>query len=334
MKYTPSEKMELIRMVEESSLSVNQSLREMDVPRSSFYEWYKRYQEAGYEGLVSKHKSRRQVWNKIPEWEKERVVEVAREYPEKSCREIAWLVTDQRESFISESSVYRILKAYDLITSPVFTVVSAKDRFEHPTTRTNELWQTDFTYLRVVHWGWYYLSTVMDDYSRYIIAWQLCKNMKAEDVKETLDMAIEKTGVEHVRVVQRPRLLSDNGACFISHELKKYLESHEIRHIRTKVYHPMTQGKIERYHRSMKNLILLDNYYAPAELTERIREWVDYYNHQRYHEAIDNVTPADKYYGRDRGILENREKVRKETMKMRRELNRMAMLEALPNGVS
>jgi transposase InsO family protein len=135
-------------------------------------------------------------------------------------------------------------------------------------------------------------------------------------------------------VVQRPRLLSDNGACFISHELKKYLETHEIRHVRTKVYHPMTQGKIERYHRSMKNLILLDNYYAPAELTDRIREWVDYYNHQRYHEAIDNVTPADKYYGRDRVILKKRGKVRTETMKIRKELNRMAMIEALPNGVS
>jgi len=96
----------------------------------------------------------------------------------------------------------------------------------------------------------------------------------------------------------------------------------------------MTQGKIERYHRSMKNLILLDNYYAPAKLTERIREWVNYYNRQRYHEAIDNVTPADKYYGRDRVILKKREKVRQETMKMRRELNRMAMLETLPNGVS
>jgi putative transposase len=334
MKYTPSEKMEIIRMVEESSVSVKQTLREMDVSHSSFYEWYRRYKDEGYDGLASKHKDLRQVWNKIPEWEKERVVEAAREYPEKSCREIAWLMTDKRDYFISESSVYRILKAYDLITSPVFTVVSAKDRFEHPTTRTNELWQTDFTYLKVVHWGWYYLSTVMDDFSRYIIAWQLCRTMKAEDVKTTLDMAIAETGVGHVRVVQRPRLLSDNGACFISQELKKYLETLEIRHIRTKTYHPMTQGKIERYHRSMKNLILLDNYYAPCELTERIREWVDYYNHQRYHEAIDNVTPADKYYGRDGMVLEKREKVRKETMKMRRELNRLAMLQALPNGVS
>jgi putative transposase len=95
-----------------------------------------------------------------------------------SCREIAWLMTDKMDSFISESSVYRILKAYDLITSPAFTLVSAKDKFEHPTTRVNELWQTDFTYLKVVHWGWYYLSTVMDDFSRYIIAWQLCQTMK------------------------------------------------------------------------------------------------------------------------------------------------------------
>jgi len=96
----------------------------------------------------------------------------------------------------------------------------------------------------------------------------------------------------------------------------------------------MTQGKIERYHWSMKNLILLDNYYAPAELTERIREWVKYYNHQRYHEAIDNVTPADKYYGRDRVVLERREKIRQETMKARRELNRMAVHQSLPNGMS
>jgi putative transposase len=243
-------------------------------------------------------------------------------------------MTDKMSSFISESSVYRILKAYDLITSPAFTLVSAKDKFEHPTTRVNELWQTDFTYLKVVHWGWYYLSTVMDDFSRYIIAWQLCQTMKTEDVKNTLDMAIEKTGVEYVQVVQRPRLLSDNGACFISHELKKNLERHEIRHVRTKTYHPMTQGKIERYHRTMKNLILLDHYYTPTELTERIREWVDYYNHRRYHEAIDNVTPADKYYGRDQMVLERREKVRRKTMKMRRELNRLAMLEALANGLS
>ena len=204
MKYTQSEKMEIIRMVEESPFSVRQTILEIGVSRSTFYEWYKRYQEEGFEGLRSRNKSPRQVWNTIPEWERQRVVQVARAYPEKSCREVACHITDKMGYFISESSVYRILKAYDLVTSPVYTVISAKYKFEHPTTRINQLWQTDFSYLKVIDWGWYYLSTVMDDYSRYILAWRLCQTMMAEDVKKTLDMAIEKTGVEHVHVVHRP----------------------------------------------------------------------------------------------------------------------------------
>jgi len=334
MKYTQSEKMEIIRMVEGSSLSVKKTLEEICVSRSTFYEWYKRYQENGFEGLKSHYKKHRQVWNTIPEWERQRVVQVAREFPEKSCREVACYITDTMEYFISESSVYRILKAYDLVTSPVYTVVSAKDKFENPTTRINQLWQTDFSYLKVIDWGWYYLSTVMDDYSRYILAWRLCQTMMAEDVKKTLDMAIETTGVEHVRVVHRPRLLSDNGSAYVSKELKRYLEANEIHHIRTKPYHPMTQGKIERYHRSMKNLILLDHYYSPSELEERIREWVDYYNLHRYHEAIDNVTPNDKYFGRDKEILKNRMKIKKQTIRERRKINKMIMLESLSNGIN
>ena len=334
MKYTQSEKMEIIRMVEGSSLSVKKTLEEIGISRSTFYEWYKRYQEDGFEGLRSRNKSPRQVWNTIPEWERQRVVQVARTYPEKSCREVACHITDNMDYFISESSVYRILKAYNLVTSPAYTVVSAKDQFENPTTRINQLWQTDFSYLKVVDWGWYYLSTVMDDYSRYILAWRLCQTMMAEDVKKTLDMAIEWTGVEHVHVVYRPRLLSDNGSAYISKELRDYLEAIEIRHIRTKPYHPMTQGKIERYHRSMKNLILLDHYYSPSELEKRIREWVDYYNNHRYHEAIDNVTPTDKYFGRDRQILKSRRKIKNQTIRERRKINRMIMLDNLSNDMN
>ena len=150
--------------------------------------------------------------------------------------------------------------------------------------------------------------------------------MMAEDVKKTLDIAIANTGVNHVHVYQRPRLLSDNGSCFIASELKRYLEDHKMRHIRSKIYHPMTQGKIERYHRSMKNLILLDLYYSPRELEVRVGEWVESYNNRRYHEAIDNVTPSDKYFGRDREILEQRKKTKTETMKRRRRLNQTLAL--------
>jgi putative transposase len=329
MKYSPSEKMEIIRMIEGSKLSVRQTLREIDISRSTFYDWYRRYQEEGFDGLRSKHHTPRQFWNAIPEWEKQRVVEVAREYTEKSCREIAFHITDKEGYFISESSVYRILKAHDLVTCPVFTVISAKDEFEHPTHRVNESWQTDFTYLKVIDWGWYYLSTVLDDYSRYIITWRLCRNMTAAEVKKTLDLAIDRTGVKHVHVYHRPRLLSDNGPCFISYELKAYLEDHDIRHIRTRVYHPMTQGKIERYHRSMKNLILLDNYYSPSELEARITEWVDHYNNHRYHEAINNVTPHDRYLGLDAKILKQRKKTKAKTMRLRRKVHRDLSLKHL-----
>ena len=262
------------------------------------------------------------------------MVEVAREYPEKSCREVAFHVTDKEGYFISESSVYRILKAHDLVTSPVYTVISAKDHFEHPTSRVNELWQTDFTYLKVIDWGWYYLLTVLDDYSRYIITWSLCKSMKAEDVKSALELAIARTGVKHVHVYHRPRLLSDNGPCFISSELKDYLNQHDMKHIRTRTYHPMTQGKIERYHRSMKNLILLDNYYSPAELEARVSEWVHHYNNHRYHEAIDNVTPSDRFFGRDKEILEQRQRTKEETMSLRRKLYRLLMINDLMRNPS
>ncbi len=160
--------------------------------------------------------------------------------------------SSSKAHFLSESSVYRILKAFDLITSPAFVVLSAGKVFQQPTHRPNELWQTDFTYLHVVGWGWYYLSTVLDDYSRYILAWTLRTSMQAMDVMETLDLARAATGVDAVPVAHRPRLLSDNGPCYISGQLATYLEAHGLPHTRSAPYHPMTQGKIERYHRSLK----------------------------------------------------------------------------------
>jgi putative transposase len=172
--------------------------------------------------------------------------------------------------------------------------------------------------MKIIHWGWYYLSTVMDDYSRYILSWRLCSGMSAEDVKATIDDAIAVSGVDHVYVNHRPRLLSDNGPCYISGELKKYLTDQGFTHTRGKPYHPMTQGKIERYHCSMKNILLLDNYYCPDDLIAEIGKFVDYYNHQRYHESLDNVTPADAYTGRAAAILEQRERTKRETINRRR----------------
>jgi putative transposase len=221
-----------------------------------------------------------------------------------------------------ESTVYRILKAFGLITSPAYTVISAAEKFTNPTTRVHELWQTDFTYFKIITWGWYYLASVLDDHSRYIIAWKLYSTMAADDVKDLLEEAVRRTGVQRVAVRHRPRLLSDNGPCYLSKELAEYLEEKGMTHTRGKPFHPMTQGKIERYHRSLKNEVLLQHYYLPEELEREIARFVEYYNNERYHESLNNLTPADVYYGRAREVETRRERIKRETLQQRRRYNR------------
>ena len=329
MRYSQSEKMEIIRLMEASELSIRQTLRELGIPRSTFYRWYQRYQDEGYDGLANKSHNARQFWNKIPQRVKDEVLVSALAAPEKSPRELAWQFTDEQEYFISESSVYRILKEFDLIQSPVFQMIPAADKFERPTKRVNELWQTDFTYFKVTGWGWYYLCTVLDDYSRYILSWRLSATMGAGDVQETLEQAFAKTNLTQIKVRHRPRLLSDNGPAFIAEDLKTYLNQYHIKHIRSAPYHPMTQGKIERFHRSMKNVIRLDNYYLPWHLERAIDQFITYYNEERYHESLGNVTPADMYHGRAARIQSRREDIKHNTMNDRRRLNRQQSMSLL-----
>ncbi len=321
MRHTASEKLEIIRLVEGSELGVRQTLRELEVAPSTFYRWYRLYQEGGFEALEGVKPAARRFWNRIPDEERQHVVEVALDHPDLSPRELAWRLTDVDGTYISESSVYRILKAQDLVTSPSFMVLTALEQFPNPTRRVHELWQTDFTYLRVTAWGWYYLATVLDDYSRFIIAWLLCQKMATDDVERVLEQAIARTGVTRPHVRQRPRLLTDNGACYVSGQLRGYLQEREIPHTRGRPYHPMTQGKIERYHRTMKNVVKLRNYYQPAELSEEIGRFVEHYNHERVHEALDNLTPADVYEGRGREIRSARALVKRETLRRRRRYN-------------
>ncbi|MCE1165709.1 MAG: integrase core domain-containing protein [Bacteroidetes bacterium] len=147
------------------------------------------------------------------------------------------------------------------------------------------------------------------------------REMSADDVTKTLDMALEKTGITQVKVKQRPRLLSDNGPCYISSKLKEYLEEQEMSHTRGAPYHPQTQGKIERYHRTLKNVILLRKYFFPWELEKEIEAFINYYNNERYHESINNLIPKDVFFGKDREIITRRERIKKRTMALRRIYN-------------
>ncbi len=325
MRYRAAEKLEIIRLVEQSSLSVRRTLAQLGIPRSTFYLWYERYLARSAGALEDGQPTPRRVWNKIPAAVAEAVLKLALKQPELSPRELATTFVDQQQYFVSEASVYRLLKAHDLITSPAFILMKAADHFAQPTTAPNQLWQTDFTYLRVIGWGWFYLSTVLDDFSRYILAWKLCSTMTATDVAATLRMALAAAGLEQTGVQHRPRLLSDNGPSYLSGQLASWLAEHDMTHTRGKPYHPMTQGKIERYHRSLKNLILLEHYYLPGQLEARLAEFVAYYNNCRYHESLNNLTPADIYFGRGQSILIRRQKIKRKTIELRRRLHHQAV---------
>ena len=258
------------------------------------------------------------VWNRIPDTVRDRLITLALNRPELSPRELAVTFTDTEGYFVSESSVYRLLKAHALITSPAFIVMKAASEFTDKTTAINQQWQTDFTYLKIIGWGWMYLSTILDDFSRYVVAWKLCTTMTSRDVAETLELALQASGCDQADVVQKPRLLSDNGSSYISSDLADWLSDNGMSHVRGAPYHPQTQGKIERWHQTLKNRILLENDFLPGDLKQQIERFVDHYNHQRYHESLKNLTPADVYFGRGQSILAKRERIKRKTIAKRR----------------
>ena len=318
MRYPASEKLEIIRTVEASHLPVRQTLAMIGIPSSTYYDWYARWVEGGIDALTDRSPRPGSVWNRIPDDVREAFIAFALDHEDLTPRELAVKYTDEKRYFVSESSAFRILRAEDLITAPAHVVIRAADEFRDKTIRPNELWQTDFTYLKVIGWGWFYLSTILDDYSRYIIAWKLCATMKAGDVTDTLELALEASGCDQATVVQKPRLLSDNGSSYVAGDLADFLEDKGMDHVRGAPHHPQTQGKIERWHQTMKNRVLLENYFLPGDLERQIAAFVDHYNNRRYHESLGNLTPSDVYNGRGAQILKTREEIKQQTIAKRR----------------
>lgn len=320
MRYPASEKLEIIRLIEQSHLPAKRTLAKLGISRPTFYRWYDLYRRFGETALADHKPGHTRGWNRIPDEVRRTVIDMALDRPDLSPRELAVSFMDEKAYFVSEASVYRLLKGHGLITSPAYVVLTAANEFKNKTTAPNQMWQTDFTYFKIIGWGWYYLSSILDDFSRYIIAWKLCTTMKAEDVTATMQLALEASGLEHEPVL-RPRLLSDNGSSYIAGDLAEWLDEKKIVHIHGRSLHPQTQGKIERWHQTLKNRILLENYYLPGDLEAQIGAFIDHYNHRRYHESLNNLTPADVYFGRGQSILAKREKIKTKTFEQRRLLH-------------
>jgi transposase InsO family protein len=245
---------------------------------------------------------------------------VAREFSDLSSRQLSAWITDNEGFAVSESAVYRLLRKEGLVKLKDIELTASKE-YHTKTTRPHQMWATDASYFKVAGWGYYYLITVMDDYSRYILAWDLKKDMSANSLIEVVQEAVDVTGMADVPVKDRTKLLSDNGAGYVSRAFRDYLSLVGIGHILAAPFHPQTNGKVERYQQSLKRVVNQLPYEFPSQLKQAVADFVEYYNHRRYHKALGNVTPADVLLGRREQILKRRKEVQLLTINRRRDYN-------------
>ncbi len=263
----------------------------------------------------------RRVWNRLATEQRRYVVRYALEHPPLSPREVAITLVDEQVMYVSESAVYRILKEAGLIKPPETKGFPAGKEFHTKTTGPNELWQTDASYFFVVGWGYYYLISVLDDYSRMILGWRVQSSMSSTDIIEVVQDAVEFTGQPTAPVGPGPALLSDNGPGFLSRALGEFLRARIMKHIFASPFHPQTNGKLERYHRTAKASVNVFVHHSPDELVAAMDSFVSHYNYERYHEALGNVTPADMYHGKRDAILATRQQVKRKSLADRRTAN-------------
>jgi len=305
------EKAAIIVVVETLAGGKRQALSELGIPKSSYYRWRQGQSDMG---------TRKRPWNRITPREEDKVLSIAREASELSSRQLAVWITDNAGFAVSESTVYRILRREGLVKRQETQLTAAKE-YHTKTTQPHQLWATDASYFRVAGWGYYYLVTVMDDYSRFILAWKLQRDMSADSLIEVIQEAVDATGMTGVLVEDRTKLLSDNGAGYVSRAFRDYLHLVGIRHILAAPFHPQTNGKLERYHQTIKREVNQILYEFPGQLEKAITDFVEYYNFRRYHKALGDVTPADVLYGRREEILQRRKEVQIQTINRRRDYN-------------
>jgi putative transposase len=316
-----TEKRKILALVADSGLPRRRALEQLGLPKSTYYRWLARKAE----GRLRDRKGGSPLpWNKLRPEEEAAILARARASPELSARQLALKLVDTESWYVSESTAFRILKREGLIKPAEVVGFKAGKEYHRKTKRPNELWATDCSHIKVFDWGWYYLVTVMDDYSRFILAWDLKSDMAAGSLIDVVQQAVDGTGMTDIPVEDRTVLLSDNGAGYVSRQFGEYLRMVGVRHIVASPYHPQTNGKIERYHRSLKGEINQLPYDMPSELEKAIADFIEYYNYRRYHEGLGDVTPYDVYMGRHLEITRKRKEAKSRTLEARKDYNRAA----------
>jgi putative transposase len=318
-RYTAADKAAVLHIVEEAiartGWSVRRVLKRLGVPRSVYYEWCERAVQQRLDDLVPGGRCLSAV---LPE-EKDAVITYALEHPKEGYRRLAWMMVDADVVYLSPASVYRILTDADLLYRWKRSYRSG-EKPEAPT-RPYQRWHTDIMYLRVGD-VWYFLVTVLDGFSRYVVHWELLTSMRAADVRLVIQHALEANGLKDVEIV------SDNGSQFTSADFKALVRQFELQHIRIRTYHPESNGTLERFHRSTREALAELDLRNLARARTLIAEWVRHYNEERLHAALEYLPPAEYHRGNpERRLSERREKMQRGRLH-RESTNRQRLREA------
>ncbi len=283
---------------------------------SKFHDWKDRYGKRNeHNGWVP-----RDWW--LEDWEKQAIIRFSFEYPLEGYRRLAFMMLDRDVVAVSPSSVYRVLKAAGRIGRST-NKPSKKGTGFHQPRKAHEHWHIDISYLNI-HGTFYYLTTVLDGYSRYIMHWEIRRSMTEQDELVVLQRAKEKFPHE------TPRIISDNGSQFLAKDFKEFIRICGMTHVRTSPYYPQSNGKLERFHGSIKGECLRPG--TPISLEDAVRivgRYVEHYNQVRLHSAIGYIAPADKLAGREAEIFAARDRKLAEARERRKEQREAARLQAV-----
>jgi len=299
------------RAQEQSGQPLSWILSELGLTRSVYYDWLDREKKGNLtDRVVVPRCSLAALPEKI-----EAVVAYAKAHPREGYRRLAWMMVDEDIAYLTPSTAYRILDRYDLLYRWKRPEPGLGKRVPEAT-YPDEVWHVDLMYLWVKG-HWYFLVTVLDSYSRYIVHWELALSMLAQEIAEIVAVALEKV------LGKRPRIVRDNGSQFVAKEWREVIRHFELEEIPIRVRHPESNGRIERYHRSVRDEAFADeeveDFYQARDLLE---EWVTYYNEERLHSALNYLHPADYYRGNPETLLAERKRKLKTAALRRKEVNR------------
>jgi transposase InsO family protein len=265
------------------------------VSRSKFYDWQKRY------GKVNEHNHwiPRDFW--LQAWEKQAIVNYFLEHPGQGYRRLTYMMLDADIVAVSPSTTYRVLSQAGLLRRWNDARTSSKGAgFQQPL-EPHAHWHVDMAYINISG-TFYYLCTVLDGYSRYIVHWEIRESMTEADVEIVLQRAKEAFPDVH------PQVISDNGPAFIARDFKAFIRLCGMTHVRTSPYYPQSNGKLERWHQSLRRECLRPKTpLTPDDARRLVGDYVHQYNTERLHSALGYITPADKLQGRTEEIFAQRE---------------------------